>query len=109
MPAGSQLANLTDPQAGLIKSWLFLPVSIDLEKEICCAPAVCVSWMEHPRAKERNSGVIMAEICIGVQVPFVGDSSQLFSGTLALVSEVSGTPATSGGVASASGDVGSRP
>jgi hypothetical protein len=65
--------------------------------------------MEHPRAKERNSGVIMAEICIGVQVPFVGDSSELFSGTLALVSEVSATPARSEGVASASGDVGSRP
>ena len=49
------------------------------------------------------------KFCIGVQVPFVGDSSQLFSGTLALVSKVSGTSATFEGVASASGDAGSRP
>ena len=36
--------------------------------------------MEHPEAKERNSGVIMADLCIAVQVPFIGDREKLLSG-----------------------------
>ena len=37
-------------------------------------------WMEHPKAKERNSVVILAEIHIGVQVVFIGNREKLFSG-----------------------------
>ena len=36
--------------------------------------------MEHPKAKDRNSGIIMADLCVPVQVPFVRDCEKLFSG-----------------------------
>jgi hypothetical protein len=45
--------------------------------------------MKHPNAKERNSGNIMAEVCVGVQVPFIGNREKLFSGPRSLDPEVS--------------------
>jgi hypothetical protein len=41
-----------------------------------------------PKAKERNSGVIMDEISFGVQVQIVGAGEKLFSQATALVLEV---------------------
>jgi hypothetical protein len=35
--------------------------------------------VEHSKAKERNSGTIMADLCVAVQVPFVGDREKLLS------------------------------
>jgi hypothetical protein len=46
--------------------------------------------MEDPKAKERNSVVIMAELCVAVQVPFVRHRAKLFFGTRVLARKVPG-------------------
>jgi hypothetical protein len=43
----------------------------------------------HPIAKERNSGNIMAEIRVELQVPFLGNCEKLFSEAHLLDREVS--------------------
>jgi len=45
-------------------------------------------WICHPKAKERNSGVIMDELCVAVQVSFVGDRAKLLSRASTLAAEV---------------------
>ena len=47
------------------------------------------NWMKHPIAKERNSVGIVAEICVGVQVPSLSNCEKLFSGACPLGREVS--------------------
>ena len=50
-------------------------------------------------AKERNSVIIMVEICVAMQVPFVGVGTQLLSAAAALAAEIRTSPAGAAGIA----------
>ncbi len=79
------------PEGGLIKSCLISAIGLDLKEKNCCASFCEVIPDRTPRSEGCNSGVIMVEVWIAVQVPFIRHCQKLFSGACPLAREVQGS------------------
>ncbi len=87
----SQSVTITLPEPGLIKSCLISAIGLDLKEKNCCASFCEVIPDRTPRSEGCNSGVIMVEVWIAVQVPFIRHCQKLFSGACPLAREVQGS------------------